>query len=104
MTERLITNLAAVPAVAFLSAVGTVIRYRQTRPVGAVMKPDDPGIATRPLKVLALTRDLPFHGGVARCIHYLACACNRDRIDIQIATMIDPTKPMVSDFEQIGIK
>src|SRR5580658_7249766 len=104
MTERLITNFAAVPAVALLSAVGTVIRYRQAPGMTPVVKNSVSTQEARPLKVLFLSRDLPFHGGVPRCIHYFVGACDRTRIDVQVATMIDSTHEMMLDFDALGVK
>ncbi|HTW94207.1 MAG TPA: glycosyltransferase family 4 protein [Tepidisphaeraceae bacterium] len=102
MTDRSLADLLALPAVLFLSAVGSVIRYRHVRQIGLPSKALDAD-GPRPLKVLFLTRDLPFHGGVARCVRYLVGACDPRRVELYVASLIDPCESMTAEFVEFGI-
>ncbi|MGA2582426.1 MAG: glycosyltransferase family 4 protein [Tepidisphaeraceae bacterium] len=57
-----------------------------------------------PLRVLFVHRDLPFHGGVPRCLLYLARACDKQRIDFHLATFSEPSHRMTEAFGELGIK
>jgi glycosyltransferase involved in cell wall biosynthesis len=56
------------------------------------------------LRVLFVHRDLPFHGGVPRCILYMARAGNHDRIDVRVGSFVEPSEPMVRAFDELGIR
>ena len=61
------------------------------------------GESPRRLRVLFLHRDLPFHGGVPRCILYMARACDRERIDVRVASFREGSPQMAAAFAELGI-
>jgi glycosyltransferase involved in cell wall biosynthesis len=94
--NKLLTWISALCATTSLLML--VIRYRMS-----------PGASRRqrgaaPLRVLFLHRDLPFHGGVPRCLLYLARATDRERIDFRVGTFKEPSHRMVEAFTELGIK
>jgi len=56
------------------------------------------------LRVLFLYRDLPFHGGIPRCLLYLARAFDHGRMDLHVASMIAPSAPMLEAFGALQIQ
>jgi len=47
---------------------------------------------------------LPFHGGIPRCLLYLARALDRRRMDLHVASMIAPSAPMLEAFGALQIE
>jgi glycosyltransferase involved in cell wall biosynthesis len=56
------------------------------------------------LRVLCLHRDLASYGGVPRCLLYLARASDPSHLDIRVASFVEPSEEMASEFAQIGIQ
>ncbi len=54
-------------------------------------------------RVLFLYRDLPFHGGIPRCLIYLAQSIDRTRIDLRVASLVEPSQPMRDEFQKLNI-
>ncbi len=75
-----------------------VLRYRMASGMAPRRRGDTP------LRVLFVHRDLPFHGGVPRCLLYLARATDRERIDFRIASFREPSHRMFEAFGELGIK
>jgi glycosyltransferase involved in cell wall biosynthesis len=67
-------------------------------------QPDPINPSPSPLRVLFLYRDLPFHGGIPRCLLYLARAFDHRRMDLHVASMIAPSAPMLDAFGALQIE
>jgi len=63
-----------------------------------------PGDQQDPLRVLLITRGLHFHAGVPRCLLYLACAADRSRTRLNIASFHEPSSRMIEEFGKVGIQ
>jgi glycosyltransferase involved in cell wall biosynthesis len=79
--------------------VAPAIRWRR-RHSARQLAPKCPGA----LRVLFLHRDLPFHGGVPRCLLYLARASDRLRIEFHVASFDEPSPAMVEAFGTLHIE
>src|SRR5579862_4092276 len=101
--HRIFVLLAALWAT--ISMFTLAVRYRFGRGVSALWRSVSNGGVdqSRPLRVLFVHRDLPFHGGVPRCLLYLARACNQSRIDFRLASFCDPSHRMRESFGELGI-
>lgn len=62
------------------------------------------GQAIRKLQVLFLHRDLPYHGGVPKCLLYLTENTPRDRMGMHVACFQDPSQEMVRAFGSQGVE
>lgn len=85
--------------VAAAAHVGPAIRWRRRHSARQV-SPKCPGA----LRVLFLHRDLPFHGGVPRCLLYLARASDRLRLEFHVASFEEPSQAMVEAFGSLHIE
>lgn len=56
-----------------------------------------------PQRVLFLYRELPFHGGIPRCLLYLARSIDRKKIDIRAASMREPSQRMRDEFRMLEL-
>jgi glycosyltransferase involved in cell wall biosynthesis len=54
--------------------------------------------------VLFVHRDLPFHGGVPRCLLYFARACDHSRVDVHLGSFRESSHRMAEAFGSLGIK
>jgi glycosyltransferase involved in cell wall biosynthesis len=79
--------------------IAQTIRYR-----GKARTEQEPPRFPEALRVLFVHRDLPFHGGVPRCLLYLARASDCHRIDFRLASFVEPSQRMKTCFGQLGIK
>jgi glycosyltransferase involved in cell wall biosynthesis len=80
----------------------SIVRYRAQREIPRAGT--DPLSANQSaLRTIFVHRDLPFHGGVPRCLLYLARACLQSRIDFKIASCIEPSAQMRAAFGELGI-
>jgi glycosyltransferase involved in cell wall biosynthesis len=77
---------------------------RHFQPDPANPSPAAPGAGPSALRVLFLYRDLPFHGGIPRCLLYLARAFDPLRMDLHVASMIQPSAPMREAFQDLQIE
>src|ERR1700683_2456382 len=57
-----------------------------------------------PLRVLLVARTLKYTAGVPRCLLYLASAADRARVDLWVASMVEPTAQMVQEFANVGVR
>jgi glycosyltransferase involved in cell wall biosynthesis len=89
-------RIAALGAAAHLTPT---FRRRRRR-----IQPDPANPSPAPLRVLFLYRDLPFHGGIPRCLLYLARALDPLRMDLHVASMIQPSAPMLEAFRALQIE
>jgi len=69
-------------------------------------KPSPAALRASPsaLRVLFLYRNLPFHGGIPRCLLYLARALDHLRMDLHVASMIEPSASMRDAFEALQVE
>ncbi len=86
-------------AITAATQVAPAIRWRR-RHSARQLAPKCPGA----LRVLFLHRDLPFHGGVPRCLLYLARASDRLRIEFHVASFDEPSPAMVEAFGTLHIE
>ncbi|MGD0463750.1 MAG: glycosyltransferase family 4 protein [Tepidisphaeraceae bacterium] len=94
---RVSTWLAAIVVAASHVAPAVLWRRRHLAPLSA---PKCPGA----LRVLFLHRDLPHHGGVPRCLLYLARASDRLRIEFHVASFVEPSPAMQEAFGALHIE
>jgi glycosyltransferase involved in cell wall biosynthesis len=85
--------------VAAATHVAPAIHWRR-RHSARPLAPKCPGA----LRVLFLHRDLPHHGGVPRCLLYLARASDRLRIDFHVASFEEPSAAMEEAFGNLHIE
>src|ERR1700722_8396779 len=81
----------------------SIVRYRAKAEIpraGAAEKQSD---NHRALRTMFVHRDLPFHGGVPRCLLYLARASLQSRIDFKVASCLEPSGQMIAAFGELGI-
>jgi glycosyltransferase involved in cell wall biosynthesis len=85
-------SLWTAAVLALLTSFGSFIRRRarEARHPGA-------------RRVLFLYRDLPFHGGIPRCLLYLAQSIDRERIDVRVASLVEASQPMRDEFQKLEI-
>lgn len=57
-----------------------------------------------PLRVLLVARTLKYTAGVPRCLLYLASAADRRRVELSVASMVEPSAQMVQEFANIGVQ
>src|SRR5580658_3852409 len=77
---------------AFMASFASLIRRR-------ARDPRRPGAR----RVLFLYRDLPFHGGIPRCLLYLAQSIDRKRVDLRVASLVESSQPMREEFQKLEI-
>jgi glycosyltransferase involved in cell wall biosynthesis len=84
-------SLWMVAAISLLASFTPLLRRRRD--------PRQPGER----RVLCLYRDLPFHGGIPRCLLYLAQSIDRSRIDLRVASLAEPSQSMRDEFQKLSI-
>jgi glycosyltransferase involved in cell wall biosynthesis len=91
---------------AWFTALGSVAHPIPLLPRRTACFQPEPAEPSPPaaLRVLFLYRDLPFHGGIPRCLLYLARAFDPLRMDLHVASMVEPSAPMLEAFADLNIQ
>jgi glycosyltransferase involved in cell wall biosynthesis len=83
------------------AAVAATLQFAISR--HAMLRAASDTSAPGALRVLFVHRDLPFHGGVPRCLLNLATASDRRRIAFHVASFCEPSEWMKTAFGALGI-